>query len=408
MRQTAKRILAVVISTLLLLTITAGCTSTNSGDSTTTESITTTSTEAPTSTESITLIESSTATELTSADSTTDSSRTLSTTTTKPTTVKATKPTTTTNTTTAKITKSSTTTKSTTTTTKKTLSEAEVKKLRDQVFFGYCRMGALDYLTIENMEKEAQKGHLNLLDGYTVSQLRKVDELGDDMMAWVSISTTIFTFASSGSYFNYGWQDAVREKMKEIEEEGLMEHVLGFSIDEPFLAGIKKEDFIEATKFLRETYPNLRVMTCFATNAIEPTVWSTGNDVLIDEESTKYLTDIAYDMYWDAKIHLSKYKKLNESMKKRLGNNNPRIWWLPCIMSSAGKTDEQYALDHLEMCFDFLMEEENPGGLICYAYDIANRDGDIGNIGYNEKQAEWTKLETRLIKIGKEIRSWNE
>ncbi len=393
------RITALLMVCCLLF---AGCTPTDNGDSTTTESTTTTSTEVLTSTNSTTE----------STVSTTESTTALTvdtTVTTKPTTSKTTKPTTSKTTTTKSTT---TTTESTTTaTTKPTLSKAQLKKIRNQIGFGYYRMGELPFLALPAIEKEVSKGHVNFWAtdmGRANTYLTKADELGNECMVWVGIGDVIFTGSATGVYLNYAWEERVREQMQAIEDEGLMEHVWGFYFDEPFLRGIKKEDFITVTKFLRETYPDLRVFTVFAVNAIDPTVWSVGNDTVIDEESTKYLTDIGYDLYSDAKQNINTYKKLNASMKENLGNNNPRIWWVPCIMSYANATNEQFSLDHLEMCYNFLKEEENPGGLYCYAYDIFDRDGDIGSLGYNEKQAEWTKLESRLVEIGKEIRSWKK
>ena len=45
--------------------------------------------------------------------------------------------------------------------------------------------------------------------------------------------------------------------------------------------------------------------------------------------------------------------------------------------------------------------------MLCYAYDIPNHDGDIGNIGFHEMrdnaEKSWKNLEHRLIGIGKEI-----
>ena len=44
---------------------------------------------------------------------------------------------------------------------------------------------------------------------------------------------------------------------------------------------------------------------------------------------------------------------------------------------------------------------------MCYAYDIADHDGEVENIGYRElrdrKEDAWTTLEERLLQIGREI-----
>ena len=63
--------------------------------------------------------------------------------------------------------------------------------------------------------------------------------------------------------------------------------MLGFYFDEPMLCGIRKEDFRDVTRHLRETWPGLRVFAIFATNAISPDVWSSGDDHPLDPETTR-------------------------------------------------------------------------------------------------------------------------
>ena len=127
-----------------------------------------------------------------------------------------------------------------------------------------------------------------------------------------------------------------------------------------------------------------------------------------DPETLAYTTDAGYDMYWDVRgdgiLH---FEKVAASLKTRFGRDDFKVWYVPCIMNYWGNKDEAYALAHTEAMYDFLKKEKHPGGLLCYAYDILDHDGEIGNIGFHEMRdaAEnpWHKLETRLIEIGMEM-----
>ena len=288
---------------------------------------------------------------------------------------------------------------------------------RDQIGFGFYRMGSLADGLLEAIEEEAAKGHINTyLTGMApynfndaLIMLHKVKDIGG--MTWLGIAETAFLFAQPVKLID-NWKQDLQTMMDTIEEEGLMDSVLGFYFDEPMLCGIKKAEFRDVTGYLRENWPELRVMTVFAVNAISPDVWSTGNDQLLDYDTTQYLTDAGYDMYGTvAGDAINTYRKVNADLKTRLGRDDVRIWYVPCIMSYHGTTDQRYAIEHLKAMYEFLKEEKNPGGLLCYAYDISNRDG-IGNIGFRELREQeknpWTTLENWLLYVGGEIMKMNK
>ena len=224
------------------------------------------------------------------------------------------------------------------------------------------------------------------------------------------------TYMGSGTkprYLKEGWEEELKADMDVFEEKGLMDAILGFYFDEPLLNGLSKEGLRDATKWMRENYPELRTMACFAINCISPYVWSTGDDQLLDPDTTQYLTDAAYDMYWQINPDNEfLYKKIASNLKERFGRTDMRIWYVPCIMCGGGKGKESNCIKHLEFMYEMLKNEENPGGLMCYAYDISNRDGDLGNIGFNEMRDRetdpWLTLEERLVTIGREIVKSNE
>ena len=283
---------------------------------------------------------------------------------------------------------------------------------RDRVGFGFYRM---PYMNSDALEAEAAKGHVNvyLVDlprenlDRTITTLERIKAV--DGMAWLSISWPITEKGASGYHeLKDGWHNDLKAVMDVLEEKGLIDYVLGFYFDEPLLNGRSKAALRDSTKWMRENYPELRTMVCFAINCIAPYVWSTGNDQLLDPDTTQYITDAAYDMYWDINPDNEfLYKKIASNLKERFGRTDMRIWYVPCVMSYGGTSPEKFCLEHLEFMYELLKGEENPGGLLCYAYDISNRDGDLGNIGFNEMRDRetdpWTNLEERLVAIGREI-----
>ncbi len=274
------------------------------------------------------------------------------------------------------------------------------------VYFGLYRMRPFD------VEAEFPKGYLNVhnvevrpdIVDAALAELRMVRRWGGKV--WLC-PTCVFAWGNP-TKLREGWQANLTAIVSRFEKEGVMDSVLGFYFDEPLLNGQPKEEYRILTKFMRETWPSLRVFTVFAVNAVDPTVWSAGKDQVLDPETLRYTTDAGYDMYHDARGDgILPYKKLNASLKKRFGRDDFRVWYVPSIMNYWGNKDEAYALAHTEAMYDFLKEENNPGGMLCYAWDISNHDGEIGNIGLNEllarQEGPWTALYARVQQIGREI-----
>ncbi len=295
--------------------------------------------------------------------------------------------------------------------------EVSAAERRDHIGFGFFRMPAMDNGLTEAIEAEAEKGHVNTyllpMAPYqledTLTALETVRNVGG--MTWLNIGETVFIYSSPPSVIA-SWQEDLLNMMNTIEERGLTDAVLGFYFDEPLLWQIPKETFRDVTKALRETYPHLRTHACFAVNAISPDVWSNGNDQLLDSDTAQYLTDVSFNMYRAVDEETVKiYEKISSDLLRRVGREDVRLWYVPCVMNYGGMTTEKNAIDHLELMYDLLNTLEHPGGLLCYAYDIANRDGTLGNIGFNEMRDRdtdpWLALEERLVTIGREIMERN-
>jgi hypothetical protein len=275
------------------------------------------------------------------------------------------------------------------------------------VCFGLYRMNP------DDVESEFPKGYLNVHNvGVTpgtldaaLSEIRTVTHFGGKV--WLCVWNAVFA-PGNPVPLQRDWQANLSAIVDRLEKEDVTGSVLGFYFDEPLLCGVPKETYRKLTKFMRETWPSLRVFTVFAVNAVDPTVWSAGNDQVLDPETLRYTTDAGYDMYHDARGDgILPYKKLNASLKERFGRDDFHVWYVPCIMNYWGNKDEAYALAHTEAMYGFLKEEKNPGGMLCYAWDISNHDGEIGNIGLNEllvrDKDPWTALYDRVQKIGREI-----
>lgn len=412
MKRKAIQWLCAVLAVAMLFGI-VGCDTQIEGDSTTTSSSNTTTTDGvPTSTESTTQIPATDGTTdttssagTTSIDSTAVSTVTTTVKTTASTATSKTKPTASASSstaTTATTASTKRTFKTIATTTAATVPTFTAAQRRDHVGFGYYG------ISLDTIETESKKQYINTqlihvnpyqfpsaVENAILPYLRKVKELGGDQMVWLNITDLIFSISSSVAVVNSGWQSRLDSMMQTIEQEGLLDYVWGFYYEEPFYLNIKKNDLRDSSKYLRETYPDLRVFAIFAVSAIDPKVHDNGSDQILDPDSAQYLTDVGYDMYRDMSSNYSTYKSLNETLKQRLGRDDVRIWYVPGL-NLQGTVTQKQAIAHLNGLFRFLKEEKNPGGLFCYSY------GD-----YVKVQAEWLDVEERLIEVGQEIIAHN-
>jgi len=278
---------------------------------------------------------------------------------------------------------------------------------KKDIYFGYYRM------SIEDYQVERTKGHLNVFlatpnltnPEETAKLIESVGKEGGKV--WLYVWQVVVASHSPFRFFD-NWQERLNDMMSYFDERGVLPHILGFYLDEPFLCGFTKEDYVALTQYLHESWPEHRMLSIFAVNAVEPEVWSSGNDCVLDPETAMYTTDAGFDMYWDVRDGgIAHYEKVVASLKKRFGRDDFNVWYVPCTMNYFGNKDEDYALAHTEAMYDFLKREKNPGGILCYAYDILNHDGEIGNIGFHEMrdnaQNPWDRLENRLVEIGREI-----
>ena len=129
--------------------------------------------------------------------------------------------------------------------------------------------------------------------------------------------------------------------------------------------------------------------------------------------SVQYITDIAYNLYYNPSENISLYERVNEEMYKNLGENNPRIWHVTFAAPNSSvltATDEEKValceemIADLNTMYNLLKSEENKGGLLCYSYDKPAFEGQYGIMQINNMtNGAFNEFIVRANEIGREI-----
>ena len=134
--------------------------------------------------------------------------------------------------------------------------------MENTVYFGYYRMDARDY------DLEKKKGYLNVfIDSMNPTDPEKnaalLEHMGKDgCMVWLGVYQMVVAAHAPIRFFD-DWKDRLNKMMSYLEMRGVLPHLLGFYLDEPFLAGFSKEDYVSLTRYLRETWPQHRTVPHF-------------------------------------------------------------------------------------------------------------------------------------------------
>ncbi len=203
------------------------------------------------------------------------------------------------------------------------------------------------------------------------------------------------------------WEKHMERIVKQIKEADAYDLFLGWYMDEPLLNKFTPEQVYEVSKYNAETYGK-RYFICFAVEGFAPHVYSDG---IVKKHMTRefstYITDAAYDMYWEYGPNRNTYEKINEALHEAMPEDC-RIWYVPWTYVRAdnktAKQADKYELRliaHLNAMYEFLKAEENPGGLVSFLW----QGKGFGYWGVDEMVAEgyWLKLHKRLEEIGTEI-----
>lgn len=202
------------------------------------------------------------------------------------------------------------------------------------------------------------------------------------------------------------WQSEMDRVVEIVREEHAYNHFLGFYMDEPLLNRFSVKNIYDFSKYNHDTYGK-RYFVCFAVEGIVPSEYNDGvtNGHMTKQYST-YITDAAYDMYWDFETYKEKYERINTKMKTELPDDC-RIWYVPWTFAtsytSADEVDlmEAQRIAHLNGMKDFLDKEEYKGGLMSFCWN-----GEIlGFLGMKEatEKGHWQTLFERFKEIGREL-----
>ena len=111
---------------------------------------------------------------------------------------------------------------------------------------------------------------------------------------------------------------------------------------------------------------------------------------------------MGFDLYYPADY--DKHLNVLNEMKRRVGRDDVYIWLLPCTWSIDNRFGQEHAVNHLNMCYKLLTEQEHPGGLTCYNwYSFGNKGESLDWLLDERNESRWTNLESRMLEIANEV-----
>ncbi len=292
------------------------------------------------------------------------------------------------------------------------------------------------WTTYEEFDWFADRGYINsyclAADTNTMSGViggaQKAMENGSQV--WLTLLPYLSCEQSLSDYMA-----GVERKINMMKEKEVFDCVVGFHWDEPLLN--KKhtnQDLYDMTKALYNEY-GLRinpVFSAYEVMGIKGNMQDPEGNTILQEFATEYLTDIGYDSYgYDfrrpyTEMQAEKLKTLGEKfegvestetyykfyfnkLKERVINKDAKIWVYPCAYTPytwAGiNADEDYCVAHLKGLTKLLIEEENPGGILCYTYKTWSRHHKGMDILLQKDNPDrWTKFEEAMREVYAEIK----
>ncbi len=187
------------------------------------------------------------------------------------------------------------------------------------------------------------------------------------------------------------------QNIKSYIDDGTL---LSFYFDEPAWNGIKQNDFRTVTKWLRDNYPAIKVMTTMTVYDIG--VSKRADYPELDPAYNEYCTDVMYDSYapWNAEIRKGYLEKL-----KSKALQNQYIWGCATgFVDNPEQTDELFAA--LKGMYNEAVQEPRYAGIVAFSY----ADGNEGDWGYglhsflnNSSDYYDKELKKLYIDVGREV-----
>ena len=200
--------------------------------------------------------------------------------------------------------------------------------------------------------------------------------------------------------FSPTYEENFKMRVQAFKDAGVWDVIAGFETEE-ITTRITHEQFKKFTKFLRDTCPEKRILACTSPYEIQGITLNGFIVEPMDYETFAYVTDIGFDMYHTADY--SEHAALLKEMKEKLGRKDVRIWFFPCTYKYWSTTSEDYMIKSLDIAYDLLMKEENPGGIYMYTWRTWGGDYGLEDLLNPNGQQKYTRLAKRIMEIGKEI-----
>lgn len=261
--------------------------------------------------------------------------------------------------------------------------------------YHYYTPGQWDTLTNGKFGKESD--FMNYYYFNNIATAKKVKEIGG--VGWIYVRSPFenretLTFKST-------WLSDFEATIEAYKFAGLWDVVAGFHTEE-ICNQITGEQFRVLTKYLKDTCPEKRIFACLSVYEVQGYGPAGVQTAPMSYRDYGYVTDIGFD--WYGVKSYDEHKNLLETMKSNIGRKDVRIWFYPCTYGS--NTSENYMIEHLNMCYKLLMEQENPGGLDLYTWQTwDSNSAGLDRLLDPDLTYNYERLAKRIVEIGKEIKA---
>ncbi|MBR4072446.1 MAG: hypothetical protein IKK24_00770 [Clostridia bacterium] len=226
---------------------------------------------------------------------------------------------------------------------------------------------------------------------------------------WLMIANIYHSVIDSLSTGSTGWQGDFDRLNQSVIDTGAEEALLGWYLDEP--------DNMQAVKILSDYARKYgrRFFVCFTVNAVSPRSYGgfQGENKHTSRDTTQYLTDVAFDCYWDVESNMQMFKNIIEDMHNTCPED-AYVWYVPGTYDSYSIKDRtrkqilasaQSRIKQLPYYYGFLMAEKKPGGILCFSGNFDSPSEQL----YGIKQimqvtnGGWQALVDELEVMGRKI-----
>lgn len=263
---------------------------------------------------------------------------------------------------------------------------------------------------VEMIDKYLDMGFMNSfpLLGKDYSKMKEIAAAGGRF--WAYAQGIGFYSSHEAGKLTYGIKDGWRERIAEyvdtLKAEGIWDAVIGFDWDEPMLQSnneiveMVSEEYAKYGKRQRAIFSYYELIEGSHPRSNDPEFGKEGH--LITRESCRFFTDVGFDWYGNADYN-EHLRVLNE-MKQRIGRKDVNIWFVPCTWSIDNRFGQEHAINHFNMCYKLLCEQEYPGGFTCYNwYSFGNKGESLDWLFDERNESRWTGLESVMRETADKI-----